>query len=599
MRSHRNWLFGLILFVVTLLVYQPAWNGKPIWDDEIHITQPELRSLHGLERIWTDPAAAPQYYPVLHTIFWLEYKLWGEWTLPYHLVTILFHITLALLLVQILRRLNVPGAWLAAAIFALHPVHVESVAWFSEVKNTLSGVLAAATTLVYLKYDEDRHRASYFSALALFVIGLMTKTAIVTLPVVFLILFWWKRGKLDWRKDLKPLAPFFAVALAAGVLTIWVEEKFCVEHNEAFDFSLLDRFLIASRLFWFYLSKLFWPVDLTIIYPRWSINATVWWQYLFPIATLALFAGLLIVSRKFRGPLAAFLCFSVLLFPVLGFFNLSYFMSSPAGQPGFAIFRADHFQYLADIPIIALLSAGAAWCWTRMQTNLRPVFSISCLVVIVLLAGSSWMRSRTYRDNETCFRAVLAKNPESATAHNNLANVLRKSGALDEAISHYRRGLDFEPDNQFGRFNLGSALVDHGDYAEAIGWLKAVLKTDPNNAKAYFLLANALSKHGERSEAIAYYGRALRLAADFADAHCNLANVLLEKDDIEGALAHYREALRIEPNNPGAHYNLAVGLIRKGERESAIAELQEALQLDPKYPDAEPLLQQLLDSNSR
>ena len=235
-------MFGLILVVTTLLVYQPAWNGKPIWDDEIHLTPPQLRSLHGLARIWTDPAAAPQYYPVLHTIFWLEDKLWDGWTLPYHIVTILLHAALALLLVQILRRLNVPGAWLAAAIFAFHPVHVESVAWFSEIKNTLSGVLAAAATLVYLKSDEDRRRASYFLALGLFVVGLMTKTAIVTLPLVLLILFWWKRGRLEWKRDLKPLAPFFAAGLAAGIVTIWVEEKFCVEHNETFDFSLLDRF---------------------------------------------------------------------------------------------------------------------------------------------------------------------------------------------------------------------------------------------------------------------------------------------------------------------------------------------------------------------
>ncbi len=211
--SSRNWLFALVLLVATLLVYQPAWNGKPIWDDEIHITTPELRSSHGLTRIWTDLAAAPQYYPLLHTIFWLEYKLWDGWPLPYHLVTILLHATLALLLFQILCRLNVPGAWLGAAIFALHPVHVESVAWLSEVKNTLSGALAAAATLAYLKYDKDRQLTAYFLAFALFVAGLMTKTAIVTLPIVLLIVFWWKRGKLAWERDFKPLVPFFGVAI--------------------------------------------------------------------------------------------------------------------------------------------------------------------------------------------------------------------------------------------------------------------------------------------------------------------------------------------------------------------------------------------------
>src|SRR5437016_12283401 len=168
MRWHRNWLFGLGLLIATFLIYQPAWNGQPIWDDEIHITTPELRSLHGLVRIWTDPAAAPQYYPLLHSLFWLEYKLWDGSVLPYHLLTIFFHAVLALLVMLILRRLNVPGAWLAAFVFALHPVHVESVAWFSEIKNTMSGALAVAAMFAYLKYDRDRHPLAYLVALVFF-----------------------------------------------------------------------------------------------------------------------------------------------------------------------------------------------------------------------------------------------------------------------------------------------------------------------------------------------------------------------------------------------------------------------------------------------
>src|SRR5436305_13172975 len=205
--SSRNWLFGLILIVATTLAYQPAWNGKPVWDDNSHITSAELRSLHGLGRIWTDPSAAPQYYPLLHTLFWVEYKLWDGRTLPYHLITILLHAILALLVFRILRELEVPGAWLAVFLFALHPVHVESVAWLSEIKNTLSGALAAAAVLAYLKYDKDRQSGAYLLAIALFVAGLMTKTAIVALPAVLLIIFWWKRGKLEWVRDLKPIVP--------------------------------------------------------------------------------------------------------------------------------------------------------------------------------------------------------------------------------------------------------------------------------------------------------------------------------------------------------------------------------------------------------
>jgi len=465
--SSRNWLFALVLLVATLLVYQPAWNGKPIWDDEIHITTPELRSSHGLTRIWTDPAAAPQYYPLLHTIFWVEYKLWDGWPLPYHLVTILLHAILALLLFQILRRLNVPGAWLGAAIFALHPVHVESVAWLSEVKNTLSGALAAAATLAYLKYDKDRQLTAYFLAFALFVAGLMTKTAIVTLPIVLLIVFWWKRGKLAWERDFKPLVPFFGAAIVAGIVTVWVEQEFCVEHGETFDFSLVDRLLIAGRLFWFYLGKLFWPTDLTIIYPRWQISESVWWQYLFPIAALTLFAGLWIARRKSRGPLAAMLCFVAMLFPVLGFFNLSYFMSCPPPGHQFAIFRADHFQYLADTAVITLITCGAGWLWARMQTRHRPLFSIGAVAVLGLLASLTWAQSRNYRDTESCFRDVISKNPNSATAHNNLGNALLRKGSTDEAIAHFEKTLEIEA-TTYGVPLSTEALVGLSKYYELL-----------------------------------------------------------------------------------------------------------------------------------
>jgi protein O-mannosyl-transferase len=599
MMSRRDWLFALALLFITFLVYAPAWNGQPIWDDEVHLTRPELRSVNGLARIWTEPSVAPQYYPLLHTLFWVEDKFWDGSVLPYHLVTIFCHALLAILLLLILRRLGVPGAWLAAFVFAFHPVHVESVAWFSEIKNTLSGVFGAAALLAYLRYDQDRHLGPYFAAFAFFVAGLLTKTAIVVLPAVLLILLWWKRGSLKMSRDLLPLAPFFGLALAGGVLTVWVEQKFCADIGETFDFSWLDRGLAAGRLFWFYLGKIFWPLNLCLIYPRWTIDSGQWWQYLFPLGTIALLVGLWLQRHKSRAPLAAFLCFLVILFPVLGFFNLSFFMNSPSSYRHAAIFRADHFQYLADIPIIALACAGAATLWLGSRGAARFALMGTAVLALSLLGFATSVQSRTYRDNETCFRAVLEKNPDSATAHNNLAGTLRRKGALDEAILHYRRALELEANHPFANYNLAETLVQHGDLDEALVRLKSVLRENPNDARAYYSLADALSKQGNRSEAIAYYGRALRLVPDFADAHTNLANLLLETGNTAGALEHYRDVLRLQPNSPQAHYNMAVGLVRNGEPDVAIPELRTALQLDPKYPDAEPLLRDLLARTTR
>lgn len=640
--SRRDWLFALALTVITFLVYAPAWNGQPIWDDEIHITRPELRSLDGLTRIWTDPSAAPQYYPLLHTLFWLEYKLWDEWVLPYHLVTIFFHALLALLVMLTLRRLNVPGAWLAAVVFALHPVHVESVAWFSEIKNTLSGVLALAALLMYLRFDQNRsalrlegsrfvepagssssfnsfaaveniapaegaarhrrvrrHLRAYLTALMFFVAALLTKTAVVALPVVLLIVFWWRRGSLSWQRDFQPLVPFFLVSTAAGLLTVWVEQKFCAEQGETFDFSFIDRGLAAGRLFWSYLGKIFWPANLCLIYPRWTIDSTQLWQYAFLLGTIALFVGLWLLRHTTRAPLAAGLCFVAVLSPVLGFFNLSFFMTSAPTVRHSAIFRADHFQYLADIPIIALFCAGAAQLWKESGAAARNVLSAVCALTVAALALLTLVQSRNYRDTETCFRDVLSKNPDSATAHNNLANVLRQRGTLDEAVIHYRRTLELEPDYQFGRYNLGATLVQKGDAAAAIPLLEAALRSDPNNPKAYYSLGSALEQAGRSDEAIVSYNRALQLQPKFLDAHTNLANLVLARGDKSDAIEHYQKAVELDPHSPMTHYNLAVGLARSGRNDEAIAELQTALRIQPDYPDARPLLNDLQSGGSR
>lgn len=587
-------LLPVALAVLTFLAYLPAWNGKPIWDDDIHITPPSLRSIDGLARIWTDPAAAPQYYPLLHTVFWLEYKLWGASPLPYHLVNIAFHVLTALLLLRFLQQLNIPGAWLAAAIFALHPVLVESVAWISELKNTLSGAFGVGSALLYLKYDRERDSRVYLGALVLFVAGLMTKTVIVTLPVVLLIIFWWKRGTFSFQRDLVPLIPFFVLALIAGLVTVWVEQKFCAEHGETFDFSLIERFLIAGRLFWFYLGELFWPTNLMLIYPAWHVTQTQWWQYLFPVAAMVLFLGLWIFRSKSRGLIAAAGCFLVMLFPVLGFFNLSYFMSAVGGDNHAAVFRADHFQYLATAAVIAPVAAGVAWFASNAGGWVRSIIHAGSAVLVLLLATLTWAQSATYRDAETCFRRVIAKNPNSASAHSNLGDALMKRGSVDEAIVQFQRSIEIDPDFQFGRYNLGAAFVQKGEVDLAIPQLRHVLALNPNHWNAHYSLGTALTEKGEIDEAIASYQRVLELQPRFPDAHTNLANLLLRKGLTDTAVDHYRRAVELRPNDPGPHYNLAVGLARTGELESAIAELRIALRIDPAYPDADSFLRTIL-----
>src|SRR6188472_1591199 len=220
--SKRDWSFCLILAVVTILAYQPAWHGGVLWDDEPHIGGPELRTPDGLRRIWFVPRTTQQYYPLLHTSYWLQQRLWGDSTTGYHIVNLLLHIGCVVLVLKILRRLRIPGAELAAVIFALHPVNVETVAWIAERKNALSGIFALAATLSYLKFDESRDGEkdgpqgrgyrNYALAIGLFLLGLLSKTAIVTLPLAWLVIFWWKRDAISWRRDVVPSTPFLFLA---------------------------------------------------------------------------------------------------------------------------------------------------------------------------------------------------------------------------------------------------------------------------------------------------------------------------------------------------------------------------------------------------
>src|ERR1700746_2123290 len=246
-----DWFFCLILAVVTLLAYQPAWHGGLLWDDDFNIATPELRSLDGLRRIWFVPRTTLQYYPLLYSSSWLQERLLSNSTTGYHLVNILLHIGCVVLVLKILRFLRIPGAELAAIIFALHPVDVETVAWITERKNTLSGFFALAATLSYLKFDESRSRRSYALALGLFLLGLLSKTAIVTLPLALLVIFWWKRGAISWRRDVMPLIPFFFLSAAAGVMTRWGEYGNIVSRRGSWVFRPLARGRTPGRAFWF------------------------------------------------------------------------------------------------------------------------------------------------------------------------------------------------------------------------------------------------------------------------------------------------------------------------------------------------------------
>ncbi|MCE0497626.1 MAG: tetratricopeptide repeat protein [Methylacidiphilales bacterium] len=540
----RDWLWGLILVLAVILTYTPVWWAGFIWDDNAHVTRFDLRSWAGLGRIWFELGATQQYYPLVHGIFWVEHRLWGDAPLGYHLVNVLLYAFSALLLLRILRCLEVPGAWLAAAIFALHPVQVESVAWVSELKNMLSGVFYFSAALAYLKFDRTRETKAYGFSLLLFVLGLLSKSVIATLPAALLVVFWWKRGKLSWKQDIAPLVPFFLVGMASGLFTAWVERHVLKAEGADYNFTFAERTLIAGRAVWFYLGKVFWPADLIFIYPHWDVSETVWWQYLFPAGVVMVAMALVWLSRRWRGPLAGFLFFVGTLFPALGFLNVYPFRYS---------FVADHFQYLACLGIIVPCAAGMARLVNFVIPKKPWLQAGLCAGLLLVLGVLSWQRAWAYESPEALWTDTLAKNPNCVLANNNFGLSLLQKGQVDE----------------------GMALI------------QKALEIDPNYANAHINLGIALYQKGQLDEAIVQYQKALEIDPSLAEAHNDLGWALAQKGQMDEAVAQMQEALKINPDSAGIHYDLGITLYRMGRMDEAIAQFQEALRLKPDYRNAQ------------
>jgi tetratricopeptide (TPR) repeat protein len=577
-----------VIFAVTLLAYLPAVRGGFLWDDDFHLTQPDLQSVEGLKRIWFEAGATQQFYPLLHSAFWVEHRLWGDSVVGYHLANILLHAAAACLVVAVVRRLALPGAWLAGLIFALHPVCVESVAWISEQKNTLSTIFYLGSALVYLRFDQDRRPSRYFLALGLFVLALLTKTVTATLPAALLVIFWWRRGRLSWRRDVRPLLPWFGLGATAGLLTSWVERTFIGARGADFTLNLLERGLLAGRVIWFYLGKLVWPADLIFIYPRWAIDATVWWQYLFPLGVLALVAGLGIVAQRQRGPLAraaaaglaGFLIFAGTLFPALGFINVYPFVFS---------YVADHFQYQASLGIIVPVAAGLTLAAGRLLDSRAPAIRwlgpMGGGLLLATLGALTWRQCGMYRDAGTLYRETLARNPACGMAHTNLGDLLsRIPGRLPEAIDHFEAALRINPRDVNAHNDLGHAFTKiPGRQSAAIAEYEAALRIDPGFAPAHNNLGVLLETIPERlPEAIGHLEAAVRLAPDAAELRGNLGTALLKiPERAPEATAQFEAAVHLNPGSADMQNNLGVALAKiPGRLPEATAHLEEAVRLN-------------------
>jgi tetratricopeptide (TPR) repeat protein len=574
-RFNRDWLWGLILVLAVILAYQPVWRAGFIWDDDVVVTaNPCITDPLGLKAIWTTSAA--DICPLTLTTFWMEYALWGLAPLPYHLVNVFMHAVCAVLFWRVLRGLQIPGAWLGAALWALHPVQVESVAWISEMKNTQSCLFYLLTILFFVRWLRTRENPkwggwNYALTLLCAVLAMASKSSTVVLPVVLVLCAWWVKGQWQWR-NVARVGPVFLMSIAAGVLSIWTQKPPATASQWIRPWS--ERLVTAGDAVWFYLGKLLWPQPLIAIYPRWKIDGGQWFAYLPLVAAIVVLIILWFKRQSWSRPyLLAWAYFLVVLLPILGLVTMSYSQYS---------FVADHFQYLAGMGPLALVGAGMVRLADFVIPRKPWWQSTLCVGLLLILGILSWHRASAFESNKTLWTDALAKNPGSWAVHSNVGFVLTAKGEVDAAIEQFHEALEIDPDSWMAWNNLGTNLAKKGQLDEAMADYRKALDIEPDYVEAHNNLGAALDQKGRIDEAIAQYERALEINPNFTQAYNNLGNARLQQERLDEAIVQYQKAIAIDPANWVAHSNLGWVFVQKEDWDDAIAQFQLVVEITPK-----------------
>ena len=599
------WLAIVGLLAASWAVYGPLVHAGYIWDDAGWIYQnPVLRHWHGLWLIWFKFGDNIQYYPLTFTGFFLQYRLWGSHPLGYHIVNILMQAVAGILLWRVLRRLGCRWAWLAALLFTVYPVQVETVGWAAEQKNLLSGILYFCAVLFYLRFlgfGEQTPPAArpayrwYLVATLFFVLALLAKTAVCTLPAVLLVIIWWQRGRVRWRDALATI-PWFILGLAMGLVTMIAERWQSGAHGRAFHFTWAERTMIAGRDVWFYLLKLIWPHPLLEIYPRWHIADLHGWAWCYPIAVVFLVTLLWILRKQLgRGPLAAAAFFLLTLFPTLGFISFYTMIYT---------FVADHYQYLACIGPIVLGVETLAWIYAKGRTQLqkqappaaghRPenIWRAGYLgltgSVVMLLALVAYAQTWVYVPPQRVWSHVLRYDASNWAAMENLASCEFADHHDRAAWLLYRRAETLPGgDNYLVHQDMGDfALRLLHNYPLAAAEYRRSLAFDSHNLAVIRHLIGCYEQMGQWQKALADLGRGLHLFPRSADLHFTLAQLLVRSHHARAAAREYRAVVAIEPRNTMAQYDLAVTLDQLAQPVAAMQHYRLALRVSPQFAPA-------------
>ena len=554
---------------MAIVVYLPALRGGFIWDDRMYLTQGTLMR-RPLWKLWVAPDAI-DYLPLTYTLYWLQWRIWHDSAVAFHLVNVLLHGGTAVMLWRVLRRLQVRGAWMAAAIFAVHPVCAESVAWIAEEKNTLSLLLAAIALLLYLKSEARPRR--YWMAVVTFALALFAKPAVIMFPLILLLLAWWKRGAIT-RTEYLQTAPFFALSAIFVPVTIWYQRRSIgTEHIPLGGIG--ERLAQVTKAAWFYLSKLLLPRDLMFFYPNWKHSGLDGFAVAGMVALIAVAACLWRMRAPWgRGPLVALACFWALLLPVLGLFDMAWMQFAPV---------ADHYQYPAMIAAITLVVSGITnptYSFRKSRDeNVGHLQIIIAAAILVVLGALTFMQARHYRDEDTLWRATLERNPQAWAAWAGLGLTASEHGDAPTAIADLKRAAELNPQYSAVHNNLGAEYQKNGDVEAAIAEYDAAVRINPRLAAAQYNLGVMLLRQKRSAQAESHLARAVELMPNSSPAEAKLGSALLDQGKLETAEQHLARAARLDPASFEAHAYLAECLREQGKSEQAFAEYQKAIAL--------------------
>jgi Tfp pilus assembly protein PilF len=551
---------AVALLAITLLAYLPVASAGFVWNDDDLTAILALIQQQGLSAVWFSSEAF-NYWPMTWSSYWIEHQLLGNdpaTGLPdptsYHVVNVLLHAAASLLLWRVLLRLEIPGAWLAAAVFAVHPVNVESVAWITQRKNVLAMVFYLLALCQFLEFERTNRPLRLVAAVAAFLLAMLSKGAVVALPLVLLLLAWWRRGRVT-RKDLLCSIPFLVVAVVMSGVEIWFQQVKAIGEETIRDAGLVERLMATGPVAWFYLQKALLPIELAFVYPLWQFDTSQAAQWLPLAAGLAVLGTLIWATRKGldRGPLAAVLYTLFCLGPVLGLVDIYYFRYSLV---------ADHYQYVAMPGLIVLVVAAAAR-FAHRHTIDRVTLRVASLGLVAVLGGLTWQQVDIYQTPQQLWRDTLARNPGCWLAHNQLANLVNSSQKVDDARQHYLEALRLI-EHQFGAGHVETARV-HNNLGMLLGQ-SARVDSDP----AMML------------QAITHLETACRIDPDRSEYIESLAGVLKEQGQIERAIVRLRDFVARHPDAAGTWIVLADCLVAVGRGAEADEARRRSRQADPR-----------------